>query len=81
MDYKLFKDKLLQKRFFAIIVLLLSISIKLLVMTTAQCPLCHSDVIIEDDVYENDLVTCVNCGNDLEITSLTPLELRAIEEE
>ena len=50
-------------------------------MTTTLCPLCHSDVIIEDDVYENDLVSCVNCKHDLEITSLTPLELRAIEEE
>lgn len=49
-------------------------------MTTAPCPLCHSDVIIEDDLYENDLVTCANCGDDLEIVSVTPLILRALEE-
>lgn len=50
-------------------------------MTTAPCPLCHSDVIMDDDVYENDLVTCANCGQDLEIISLTPVILEAIEEE
>ncbi len=50
-------------------------------MTTVPCPLCHSDVIVDDDAYQNDLVTCVNCEHDLEITSLTPLELKAIEED
>lgn len=50
-------------------------------MTTEKCPICHSDVIIEDDVYENDLVSCVNCGADLEIISLVPLELEAIEDD
>ncbi len=49
-------------------------------MTTTSCPLCHSDVILDDDIYENDLVTCANCGEDLEIITLTPVTLRAIEE-
>lgn len=50
-------------------------------MTTAPCPVCHSDVIVDDDIYENDLVTCANCGRDLEVVSLTPLELQALDEE
>lgn len=50
-------------------------------MTTTPCPLCHSDVIVDDDTYENDLVTCANCGQDLEIVSLTPIELKALTEE
>ncbi len=50
-------------------------------MTTSLCPLCHSDVIIDDEAYEHDLVTCTNCGKDLEITSLIPLTLEAIPEE
>jgi lysine biosynthesis protein LysW len=50
-------------------------------MTTEKCPICHSDVIIEDDVYENDLVSCVNCGADLEIVSLVPLVLEAIDDD
>lgn len=50
-------------------------------MTTASCPICHSDVIVGDEVYENDLVTCVNCGADLEITSLSPLTFSAMADE
>lgn len=50
-------------------------------MTTASCPLCHSDVIVGDEVYEHDLVTCVNCGTDLEITSLSPLTFSAMVED
>jgi transcription initiation factor TFIIIB Brf1 subunit/transcription initiation factor TFIIB len=50
-------------------------------MTTASCPICHSDVIVGDEVYEKDLVTCVNCGTDLEIVSLSLLELTAMTEE
>ncbi len=50
-------------------------------MTTAACPLCSSDVIVEDEAFENDLVTCANCGVDLEIASLTPLTLSAINDE
>jgi transcription initiation factor TFIIIB Brf1 subunit/transcription initiation factor TFIIB len=50
-------------------------------MTTAVCPLCHSDVIVDDEAYEHDLVTCANCMTDLEITSLTPLTLAALSED
>lgn len=50
-------------------------------MTTASCPICHSDVIVGDEVYENDLVTCVNCGTDLEITSLSPLTFEVMADE
>lgn len=50
-------------------------------MTTTQCPLCHSDVIIADECVEKDLVSCVNCGEDLEISSLSPLTLTAISDE
>lgn len=49
-------------------------------MTTAPCPLCHSDVIVDDEAYDHDLVTCVNCNADLEIVSMTPLTLEALEE-
>jgi endogenous inhibitor of DNA gyrase (YacG/DUF329 family) len=51
-------------------------------MTTAPCPLCHSDVIIDDsESYEHDLVTCAVCGKDLEITVLSPLELVPLTDE
>ncbi|MCU0678909.1 MAG: lysine biosynthesis protein LysW [Planctomycetes bacterium] len=44
-------------------------------MKTTRCPLCASDVIIEDEAYEGDLVDCANCGAELEISSLHPLRL------
>ena len=51
-------------------------------MTTAPCPLCHSDVIIDDsEAYEHDLVTCANCGKDLEVISIAPLELMPLTDE
>jgi len=50
-------------------------------MNTAPCPVCHSDVIVDDEAYENDLVTCANCGSDLEILSLAPIALATLSDE
>lgn len=50
-------------------------------MITTQCPLCHSDVIVADESFKQDLVTCANCGVDLEIISLSPLTLAALKDE
>jgi len=47
-------------------------------MQTTQCPNCHSDVIIEDGLSKNDLVNCINCGAELEITSLHPLAIKSL---
>ena len=48
-------------------------------MLTARCPQCNSDVIIEDDAYEGDLVDCANCEAPLEIISLHPPQLALVE--
>lgn len=45
-------------------------------MDKAKCPVCHSDVLTADDAVLGDMVTCNNCGSDLEITSLHPLLLK-----
>lgn len=50
-------------------------------MITVSCPVCNSDVIIGDEIYEHDLLTCANCGSDLEIVSLSPLKLIALGDE
>jgi len=49
-------------------------------MQTSQCPICSSDVIIEDGSSEKDLVSCLNCGAELEIVTLQPLQLRPLDE-
>ena len=48
----------------------------------ATCPVCggtfHLD---EEEVEEGDPVGCEECGAELKVTSLSPLELEAVEEE
>lgn len=47
-------------------------------MLTSRCPACNSDVIIEEEAYEGDLVDCSNCEAELEIISLHPLQFSEI---
>lgn len=49
-------------------------------MQTVKCPVCNSDVIIDDEAFEGDLVQCTICETDLE-AHLHPLGLAVIEEE
>lgn len=50
-------------------------------MKTNQCPVCYSDVIVDDESNEHDLVTCANCGEELEIISLQPIQLACLSED
>lgn len=49
---------------------------------TAQCPECDAELILED-VVQNEIVICSDCGVDLEVINLDPLvlELAPMEEE
>ena len=49
-------------------------------MQTTQCPVCSSDIIIEEGSSEKDLVSCLNCGAELEIVTLHPLSLELLED-
>ena len=48
-------------------------------MQTARCPLCNSDIILEEESYEGDLVDCANCESELEIVSLHPPQVSEIK--
>jgi lysine biosynthesis protein LysW len=50
-------------------------------MLNARCPICSSDVIIEDEAFQGDLITCSICSNELEILSLHPLQLSPLNAE
>jgi len=39
------------------------------------CPECDADVMVPQDVMENEIISCHDCGIELEIISLEPLEL------
>lgn len=50
-------------------------------MQTSRCPICNSDVIIEDELSANDLVSCANCQTELEIITRHPLQLAGLDGE
>jgi alpha-aminoadipate/glutamate carrier protein LysW len=46
------------------------------------CPECESDLDIdEDDLDEGEIVSCPECGTDFEVITVSPIELKRVEEE
>ena len=44
----------------------------------ATCPECESDIDVDEyDVDKGDLISCSECGTNLEVVNLAPLELEA----
>lgn len=50
-------------------------------MQTTKCPVCHSDVIIDDEAVEGDLFSCLNCDAQIIVSSLHPISTELLEEE
>lgn len=49
-------------------------------MTT--CPVCDAEIDVDDDeLDEGDTISCDECGADLRVVSLDPLDLEPLEEE
>ncbi|MBI3896335.1 MAG: hypothetical protein HY313_10450 [Acidobacteria bacterium] len=48
----------------------------------AHCPECEALVdVLEDELEEGQIVTCPECGVDLEVVNTNPIELDLAEEE
>jgi alpha-aminoadipate/glutamate carrier protein LysW len=47
----------------------------------AECPECAAEVTLPDDVMENEIVQCAECGMELEVVSLDPPTLDFAPEE
>lgn len=46
------------------------------------CPVCDAEIDAdEDELDEGDAVTCEECGSNLRVVSVDPLELEPLEEE
>jgi alpha-aminoadipate/glutamate carrier protein LysW len=46
------------------------------------CPECESNLDIdEDEVDEGEIVSCPECGTNFEVITVSPIELKAVEEE
>ena len=44
------------------------------------CPECEGEVEVPADAMENELLSCAECGTELEIMSLDPIELELAPE-
>ena len=44
-------------------------------MPTAVCPECEEKVYVDAESDQGDIVSCEECGSDLEVVGLDPVEL------
>jgi alpha-aminoadipate carrier protein LysW len=48
----------------------------------ATCPECDAEIEVDEfDVDKGDLISCPDCGSNLEVTSIAPVELEAVDED
>jgi len=47
----------------------------------AECPICSAEILLADDAVEGELITCPECGTELEIISLDPPEVAEAPQE
>ena len=50
-------------------------------MPTGTCPECDADVHVDPEADKGEIVSCEECGTELEIVGLDPVELDLVEEE
>ncbi|HVF55989.1 MAG TPA: hypothetical protein VM934_07540 [Pyrinomonadaceae bacterium] len=49
-------------------------------MPTGTCPDCEADVHVDTDADKGDITTCDECGTQLEVVGLDPVELDIVED-
>ncbi len=50
-------------------------------MPTGTCPECEADVHVETEADKGDTVACEECGTNLEVVGLDPVELDIVEDD
>jgi alpha-aminoadipate carrier protein LysW len=48
-------------------------------MPTTACPECSEDIYVDADSEQGDIVACDECGTELEVVGLDPIELDIYE--
>jgi lysine biosynthesis protein LysW len=48
---------------------------------TTICPECEADVHVDTDTDKGDIVECDDCGAELEVVGLDPIELDLVEDD
>lgn len=49
-------------------------------MPTGTCPDCEADVHVDTDADKGDIMVCDECGAQLEVVGLDPVELDIVED-
>ena len=49
-------------------------------MPSTACPECEEKVFVDAEAEQGDIVNCEECGSDLEVVGLDPVELDVYEE-
>ena len=49
--------------------------------TPGSCPECAADVTLADDTLQGEIIQCPDCGVELEVRSLNPLQLELAPED
>ncbi len=50
-------------------------------MPTTACPECSEDVYVDAESEQGDIISCDECGTELEIVGLDPIELDIYSED
>lgn len=52
-------------------------------MNTVNCLECDAEIVLQNDVEQNEIIVCPDCGVDLEVINLDPItiNLAPMEEE
>ncbi len=50
-------------------------------MPTGTCPECEAEVHVDTDADKGDVMSCEECGTELELVGLDPVELDPVEED
>lgn len=46
-----------------------------------ECPICGAEFALEDDTVVGELITCEDCGTELEVTGLDPFSVEEAPKE
>jgi len=44
-------------------------------MATVMCPECEAEIVLDSEVEESEIIVCPDCGVELEVVSVDPLEV------
>ncbi|MGC9522108.1 MAG: lysine biosynthesis protein LysW [Anaerolineae bacterium] len=44
-------------------------------MATVLCPECEGELMLDENVEESEIIVCPDCGVELEVLSVDPIEL------